>query len=70
MERLLSASTPAELEPWQSPADSLHLDPAALGRDAPNTHWMLVGGRRALRAFILFTLKRPSWLQTNLCSWR
>lgn len=63
MERLLSASTPAELEPWQSPADPLHLDPAALGRDAPNTHWMLVGERGALRARCsLWWTRTPSLL--------
>ena len=50
MDRLLSTSTPAELERWQNPADPLHLDPAALGRDAPDAHWMLPGEREALRA--------------------
>ena len=50
MERLLSASTPAELERRQSPADPLSLEPAALRRDAPDAHWMLPGERGALRA--------------------
>src|SRR5512136_1312804 len=50
MERLLSASTPAELERRQSPADPLSLEPAALRRDAPDVHWSLPGERGALRA--------------------
>jgi len=50
MERLLSASTPAELERRQSPADPLRLESAALRRDAPDEHWTLPGERGALRA--------------------
>src|SRR5512134_3810448 len=50
MDCLLSASTPAELERRQSPADPLRLDPATLRRDAPDEHWLLPGERGALRA--------------------
>ena len=50
MERLLSASTPAELERRQSPADPLSLESAALRRDAPDAHWMLPSEHGALRA--------------------
>jgi GNAT superfamily N-acetyltransferase len=63
MERLLSANTPTELERWQSPADPLHLDPAVLGRDAPDAHWMLPEERRALRARCsLWWTRTPSLL--------
>ena len=50
MERLLSASTPAELERRQSPADPLSLEPVVLRRDAPDAHWMLPSERGAIRA--------------------
>jgi len=63
MDRLLSTSTPTELERWQSPADPLHVDPAALGRDAPDAHWMLRGERGALRARCsLWWTRTPSLL--------
>src|SRR5512136_1085477 len=63
MERLLSASTPAELERRQSPADPLSLEPAALRRDAPDAHWMLPGERGALRARCsLWWTRTPSLL--------
>lgn len=50
MRPLLSARTPADLERRQSPSDPLRLEPAVLGSDAPNLHWMLPGARGMLRA--------------------
>ena len=63
MDYLLSASTPADLERRQSPADPLSLDPEALRRDAPDRHWMLPGERGVLRARCsLWWTRTPSLL--------
>jgi GNAT superfamily N-acetyltransferase len=63
MPHLLSVTASIELERWQQPADPLALDPTALGRDAPDAHWMLPGDAGMLRARCsLWWARTPSLL--------
>jgi GNAT superfamily N-acetyltransferase len=63
MDCLSAVAAATERERWREPADFLALDPAILGRDAPDAHWTLPGDAGTLRARCsLWWARTPSLL--------